>query len=442
MLGGIGGEFMKRKRQSLRRVRQQRDARAADLHLVGFADPVRGQFLGHQRRQVGATPARIGKERVRTRQRLDAPFDRHDVAVYAVGTRQPDDRLDHRERVAGAVIDLSRKQILALFGLFTLGDFDCGADHTNTLAVRVENPAALGRHPADNTVLLADGAILDIVQRTLLRIASRHIRVGGSLPVVGMKPAIEVRHGHRNVGRYAEHRLHARRPKQRVGDVVDVPQTDLRRVRRQPQLLLALERPRVRRLQFRRPLLYAPFQLGVEALKLTRLAIKLGEYLDLGAQHGRHDRHRHVIHRAHLVAAQPVDVVDLDGRNEDDGRALKPRMIADHGRKLKTVELRHADVDENDRGFVLQQEFERFARRRRLDEVFAEFAKDFLVGEKLRRLIVDQKNVDFFMHETRPSDGATCATTIVTARCQPAWRDSPRRPPPGISRGRPSSLSR
>ena len=69
---------------------------------------------------------------------------------------------------------------------------------------------------------------------------------------------------------------------------------------------------------------------------------------------------------------------------------LETRMIADHRRKLETVELRHADIDEHDGGIVLEQKFQRFARRRRLDEVFAEFAENFLIGEQLRRLVVDQ----------------------------------------------------
>ena len=38
-------------------------------------------------------------------------------------------------------------------------------------------------------------------------------------------------------------------------------------------------------------------------------------------------------------------------------------MLADHRRKLEAVELRHADVDQNDRDIVLQQELQGLARR-------------------------------------------------------------------------------
>jgi len=42
---------------------------------------------------------------------------------------------------------------------------------------------------------------------------------------------------------------------------------------------------------------------------------------------------------------------------------LESGMLADHGGKLETVQFRHADVDQNDRNFVLEQVFERFAAR-------------------------------------------------------------------------------
>ena len=44
----------------------------------------------------------------------------------------------------------------------------------------------------------------------------------------------------------------------------------------------------------------APFEFGVQRLELPRLAVQLGEDPHLGAQHLRHDRHRHVIDRARL----------------------------------------------------------------------------------------------------------------------------------------------
>ena len=37
---------------------------------------------------------------------------------------------------------------------------------------------------------------------------------------------------------------------------------------------------------------------------------------------------------------------------------LEARMLADHRRQLEAVELRHADVDENDGDVVLEQELQ------------------------------------------------------------------------------------
>jgi hypothetical protein len=48
-------------------------------------------------------------------------------------------------------------------------------------------------------------------------------------------------------------------------------------------------------------------------------------------------------------------------------------MLADHGRELEAVEFRHADIDQDDRDFVLQEIFQRLAPRGGDREVFAEF---------------------------------------------------------------------
>ena len=108
VLGRIGGELVQRQRQPLRGRRLQRNIRPVELDLV--AGSVGREFLGDQRGEIGAMPARIGQQRVRARQRLDAALDRRDVIVDAFGARQPDDRLDDGERIAGAVIDLARQQ--------------------------------------------------------------------------------------------------------------------------------------------------------------------------------------------------------------------------------------------------------------------------------------------------------------------------------------------
>ena len=72
-------------------------------------------------------------------------------------------------------------------------------------------------------------------------------------------------------------------------------------------------------------------------------------------------------------------------------------MLADHGGELKTVQFRHADVDQDDRDFIFQQDLERFAARRGDNEVFAELLENDLIGKQLGWLIVDQKDVHLFM---------------------------------------------
>jgi hypothetical protein len=48
---------------------------------------------------------------------------------------------------------------------FALGDINCGANDAIALAFLVEEAASLGGDPADYAILLADGAVLDVVER-------------------------------------------------------------------------------------------------------------------------------------------------------------------------------------------------------------------------------------------------------------------------------------
>ena len=80
---------------------------------------------------------------------------------------------------------------------------------------------------------------------------------------------------------------------------------------------------------------------------------------------------------------------------------LKARMIADHPSEFKTVELRHADIAENDSDVLLEQMLECLPGRPGFDQVFSEALQCRLVTEELRRLIVDKQNVNRILgHET------------------------------------------
>ena len=175
--------------------------------------------------------------------------------------------------------------------------------------------------------------------------------------------------------------------------------------------------------ELRRPFHDAALELDIEVLELARLAIKLGKDPNLGAQHVRHHRHRHVIDRAMLVALDAVDVGEGDRRDEDDGDRLEAGMGADHLRELEPVEIGHDDVDEDDGDIVPQQMLERLLRRGRGQKVLAQLAQDDLVAHQLRRLIVDEQDIDavVFAHWHSPlfprvSGAATCAAKIGAAR--------------------------
>ena len=180
-------------------------------------------------------------------------------------------------------------------------------------------------------------------------------------------------------------------------DPVPIPGSHLAGGDREAAALLAFQQPGVGFLQFGGAGANAILEFDIEPLELTGLAIEFGEHLDLGAQHFRHDRHRNIVDRAHLVAAQPVDVADLDRRDEYHRGFLEAGMFADHGGEFETVQFRHADVDQNDGDFVLEQELERFAARGGRDQIFAELLQDDFIGEQLRRLIVHQKNIYFLL---------------------------------------------
>ena len=143
--------------------------------------------------------------------------------------------------------------------------------------------------------------------------------------------------------------------------------------------------------------------------------MKLDEYPYFRPQHFGNDRHRHVVHRAHRITADAVDIGQVNRRNENDRRFLKARMLPQHGSKLEAVEFRHADVDQNDRDLVLEQELQCLARRRRLDEILAKLVEDHIVGEQLIGLVVDQEYVDFIGHGYFPPSGAATSAARTEA---------------------------
>ncbi len=163
------------------------------------------------------------------------------------------------------------------------------------------------------------------------------------------------------------------------------------------------------------------------------------------------DRHGQVVHGAALVALQAIQVRHVHAGHEDDRRLPEARMVADHLRQLEAVQVRHADVHDDDRELVLQKMLECLARRAGRHEIGANAPEDRLIGQELGRLVVDQQHVGLFAG--LGADGtpfsrelligaATCEGTTTAVRCSPASPGNRTRPPRDTSRGRPSSPSR
>ena len=106
-----------------------------DLSVIARA--IRRKLFLHQAREVGALPAALGEQRVRARERSDAPVHGGDIGLDGVRAGQPHDRLHQRQGVSRAVIDLARQQRLALLGFLAVGDVDGHAADADDVVGRV-----------------------------------------------------------------------------------------------------------------------------------------------------------------------------------------------------------------------------------------------------------------------------------------------------------------
>ena len=95
---------------------------------------------------------------------------------------------------------------------------------------------------------------------------------------------------------------------------IPVPGAHLAGGERQVAALLALADLGRGGLELPRPLRDAGLELAVELLELAGLPVQLGEHTNLGPQHLRNDRDRHIIDRAHLVTAQEIELRQVDRR--------------------------------------------------------------------------------------------------------------------------------
>src|SRR6202035_1918245 len=105
-------------------------------------------------------------------------------------------------------------------------------------------------------------------------------------------------------------------------------------------------------------LLDAALQLRIEELELPGLPEEVGKYPYLGQQKFGDDWHKYIIDRPVAVPFHTIWVGQRDGGNKDDCGVLKARMIADHPSEFKTVELRHADIAQNDSDVLFEKMLE------------------------------------------------------------------------------------
>src|SRR6185437_7860989 len=171
-------------------------------------------------------------------------------------------------------------------------------------------------------------------------------------------------------------------PEVTTGGNVQVPRAHISSRQREASSLFALHQLNSRGFQRRGPFRDARLQFLIQLLELPRLAIQLGEYLDLRPQHFGDDGNWNIVDRAHFVATQTVHFTEQNGRYENDRCFLKSRVIADHGGKLEAVQVGHADVDQDNGDVRFKQMLKRFPPRACLEQVFVQAMQDGFIAQQ------------------------------------------------------------
>src|SRR5262249_3332311 len=114
-------------------------------------------------------------------------------------------------------------------------------------------------------------------------------------------------------------------------------------------------------------------------------------------QHFGMERLEDVVHRAELVAAKYVRLVAAQRCEKNDRRVARFVALANEARGLESGEIGHLYIEQDDREFAVEERFERSGARLRLDQALAALREDRLERQQIRRLIVDEQNVDLFV---------------------------------------------
>ena len=127
---------------------------------------------------------------------------------------------------------------------------------------------------------------------------------------------------------------------------------------------------------------------------------------------------------------------------------LEARMLVNHVRQLKAIQVGHAHIHKNDGNLILKEKIQRLFRRSGGQQILPQLAQYGLIAEQLAGLIVHHQDVDGLIRESpfsiqccKPEiiGEARCAEWRVIVPCLPVLPGIPMRLPPMFSHDLPSS---
>jgi hypothetical protein len=149
------------------------------------------------------------------------------------------------------------------------------------------------------------------------------------------------------------------------------------------------------------------------AVALERLALgeELDEHRDLRPQDLGRERLEDVVDGPHRVAAEHVNVAAVIGGQEDDRRVARALALADERGGLVAVEVRHRDVEQDQREVAGEDLAQRGATRRRANEPVRRIREDRFERQQVLLVVVHEQDVH------RPGHARVPLTRLT--RCSP-----------------------
>jgi hypothetical protein len=85
------------------------------------------------------------------------------------------------------------------------------------------------------------------------------------------------------------------------------------------------------------------------------------------------------------------------------------RVLADHARELEAVEVGHVDIHKHDGDIGAQKMVEGLAGGIGDQKILAQLLEDGFVGQQLRRLVIDQQDIDLVVPVHIPHSSYLCS---------------------------------